>query len=95
MKRLPLLLMAVAGLLVGCASQYVMKLNNGLEVTTASKPKLKGNVYYYKDAKGQQVAVPAGRVLEVEPVSMAKEEQKPFEPAKPPKKRHWYFLWLA
>jgi hypothetical protein len=95
MKRLPLLLLAITGLLAGCAHEYVMKLNNGQELMTASKPKLKGNTYHYKDAKGREITVPAGRVLEVEPASMAAEEHKPFEPSKPPSKKHWYFLWLA
>ena len=82
--------------LTGCAHQYVLKLNNGAQVTTASKPKLKEGTYYFKDAKGEEHAVAATRVREVAPASVAKQEGKT-RPLKsdPPKKRKWYLLWLA
>jgi hypothetical protein len=82
-------------LVTGCARHYALKLTNGSEITTASKPKLKGGSYYYKDVKGEQHVLAAGRVREIAPVSMAKRESKP-KPVKsnPPKKRKWYFLWL-
>jgi hypothetical protein len=79
----------------GCASQYVMKLTNGREITAASKPKLVGMNYHFKDAKGQDNVVPQGRVLQIEPASVAQEENKKWQPAKPKKERHWYYLWLA
>jgi hypothetical protein len=79
----------------GCTHQYVMKLTNGHEITTASKPKLKGASYHFKDAKGQDNVIPQGRVLQIEPASMAREEEKPYKPAKPKQPKHWYFLWLA
>ena len=92
-----LILLLLLGLLAcgGCANQYVMKLSNGREITTASKPKLKGNSYHFKDAKGNDNVVPQGRVLQIEPASVAHEEQKAFKPSKPKKPKHWYFLWLA
>ena len=80
MKRLSGIL-SVAVLLSGCAHQYVMKLSNGMTVTTASKPKLKGANYYFKDATGQENVVPQSRVLEIEPASMAKEEKGRFRPS--------------
>jgi len=64
----------------GCSRHYVMKLSNGGQITTASKPRLKDGCYYYKDAKGGLQAVPAGRVTEIEPASMAREEGSPFKP---------------
>jgi hypothetical protein len=91
---LPLLIGLIA--LTGCAHHYVMQLNNGAQVTTASKPKLKEGVYYFKDAKGEQHAVAAARVRQVAPASVAERESKP-----PPlkgesqKKRKWYLLWLG
>ena len=91
---LPLLIGLIA--LTGCAHRYVMKLNNGMEITTASKPKLKESVYQFKDAKGEEHFVPLTRVREVAPASMAEREDKP-QPikAEPPlKKRKWYLLWL-
>jgi hypothetical protein len=62
---------------------------------TASKPKLKGAAYHYKDAKGREISVPQGRVLEIEPSSGVEEEKSQFMPQAQPKPKHWYFLWLA
>ncbi len=91
---LPLLIGLIA--LTGCAHQYVMRLNNGAEVTTASKPKLKEGIYYFKDAKGEQHAVAAARVREIAPASVAAKEKTTNQmKSEPPKKRKWYFLWLA
>jgi hypothetical protein len=91
---LPLLIGVLA--LTGCAHHYVMKLNNGMEVTTASKPKLSEGTYSFKDAKGEEQFVAAGRVREIAPASVAAKEKKP-KPMKsePPKKKKWYLLWLA
>ena len=81
---------------MGCAHQYVIKLDNGMDITTASKPKLSEGTYSFKDAKGEEHFVAAGRVREVAPASVAAREKKtmPFK-SEPPKKRKWYFLWLA
>jgi hypothetical protein len=92
---LPLLV----GLLVlsGCASHYVIKLSNGSEITTASKPRLEGEAWHFKDAKGQEHVVARGRVREIAPASMAAEEKKKVKAPKSsaaPHKRKWYFLWL-
>ncbi len=91
---LPLLISALA--LTGCARHYVMKLTDGAQITTASKPKLKEGVYYFKDAKGEEHAVGEARVREIAPASMVEKPSKP-KPIKsdPQKKRHWYYLWLA
>ena len=90
-----LLLPLLIGLLTfcGCAHQYVIKLSNGHTITTASKPKLKGSSYHFKDAKGRETVIPAGRVLEVEPASMAEEESKANQFVAPTrtKPRHWYW----
>ena len=82
--------------LTGCANHYVLKLTNGSEITTASKPRLKEGNWSFKDAKGEKHFVPEARVREVAPASTAARESKP-QPVQggPPKKRHWYFLWLA
>ena len=96
MKRaaLPLLIGLVA--LTGCAHHYVLRLTNGSEVTTSSKPRLKEGIYYFKDAKGEEHFVPQARVREVAPASIATRENKP-QPIKggPPKKHKWYLLWLG
>ena len=91
---LPILIGLLA--LTGCAHHYVLVLNNGAQVTTASKPKLKEGVYHYKDAKGEEHAVAASRVRELAPASVIQQEDKP-RPIKSetPTKRKWYLLWLA
>lgn len=84
-----------AALAPGCAQHYVMKLNNGSQIDAFGKPKLQGQTYHYKDARGNERVMPRGRVMELEPAFMAMDEQKSFAPPKPHKERHWYFLWLA
>ena len=81
--------------LTGCAHHYVMRLNNGTEIITASKPQLKEGIYYFNDAKGQEHSVVAGSVRELAPASMAQAENKP-SPFKSEHatKRKWYLLWL-
>ncbi len=66
-----------------------MKLSNGTTITTASKPRLQGAYYHFKDAKGRDNVVPQSRVLEIAPQSIA-EEQNKFTPQKP-KKKKWYW----
>ena len=96
MKRaaLPFLISLLA--LTGCAHHYVMKLNNGGQITTATKPKLKEGIYHFKDAKGEEHFVPVARVREIAPASLAAEENKPRQTLKveSPKKK-WYLLWLG
>jgi hypothetical protein len=91
---LPLLIGLIA--LTGCAHHYVIKLSSGAQITTASKPKLKDGIYYFKDSKGEEHALAGARVREVAPASVAQQEDKP-KPMKSesPKKRRWYLLWLA
>jgi hypothetical protein len=81
MKRmiLPLLLVAIG--CSACSTHYIMKLTNGTEITTGSKPKLKGGNYIFKDALGKENHVSQGRVREILPASMAKKEQNQFIPA--------------
>jgi len=96
MKKAALFLLIGLVGLTGCAHQYVMRLNNGMDVTTASKPKLKEGIYSFKDAKGVEHFVAASRVREIAPASVAEKENKSKAlKSEPPKKRKWYFLWLA
>jgi len=89
MKKPVFLLLLSLGLVCGCAHQYVMKLSNGTQITTASKPQLKGANYHFKDALGRDNAVPQSRVTVIEPASMAKEESKVPKPKV--KKTKWYW----
>jgi hypothetical protein len=91
MNKLTLSLVLSLCALCGCAHNYVVKMTNGQQMTVSSKPKLKGGNYYYKDAKGQMHTVPQGRVTEIENADIAKEENKPFAPHQPYKKKHWYW----
>src|SRR3974390_2990782 len=60
--------------LAGCAHNYVITLNTGVRVNTTSKPRLVEGKYYFTDANGREIALPAGRVREIAPASMAKDE---------------------
>jgi len=79
MKPILLLLLSVF-MLCGCAHTYVITLDGGQRITTASKPKLKNGRYVYKDASGRDAYVPQGRVREIAPASMAAEEKPMFNP---------------
>ena len=96
MKKAALSLLIGLVALTGCAHQYVLKLTNGSDITTSTKPRLKEGVYHFKDAKGEEHFVPQGRVREVAPASVVKRDNKP-QPVKDgmPKKRKWYLLWLG
>jgi hypothetical protein len=87
MKRFALILLTAS--LCGCAQQYVIKLTNGMQISTPSKPKLRGANFYFKDAHGVEHSVPQSRVQVVEPQSMATEESQ-FKVSEP-KKKHWYW----
>ncbi len=95
MKTLALPFVLSLLVLCGCANHYVIRLNNGREITTASKPKLKNSSYHFKDARGREIAIPEGRVQEIAPASLSKSEYKPLRPVQSKKPRHWYLLWLA
>ena len=91
MRKLLLPLVLTLLVLCGCANHYVVKLTNGTRITTASKPKLKGSDYHFKDAKGGDNVISRGRVAEIEPASMVAEDtQFKVSQSKP---RHWWQFW--
>jgi hypothetical protein len=79
MKSSVILVLGCVLLCGGCAQTYVMRLTNGQQITTASKPKLKGVYYVYKDPLGRDNFVPQGRVLEILPTKVAQEENSKFK----------------
>jgi len=93
--KLALTVLASLALLCGCAHQYLMKLSNGDQLISLSKPKHVGTSYHFTDTSGIAHVIAQSRVIKVERVSPAKEEEKPSSPASPKKPKHWYFLWLA
>ncbi len=81
-RALIAMLAAAALAAAGCAHHYVITLTNGSQIATTSKPRLKnGEAYVYKDVQGKKVSIPAGRVSEIEPASMAKGEKGMFIPS--------------
>ena len=93
--KLALLLLVSLAVLCGCAHQYLMKISNGDQIISFSKPKLNEGRYYFTDDMGQEHVISQSRVVKIETVSVAQEKEKPLSPAKPKKPKHWYFLWLA
>jgi hypothetical protein len=71
---LPVFLLGILAV-TGCSHGYVMTLSNGNRITTANKPRLDHGTYVYKDAMGRENSLPAGRVREISPTSMTKEEK--------------------
>jgi hypothetical protein len=93
MRKGLLLLVVCAFTVCGCARQYEMKLTNGSVISTPGKPKLKGSEYRYKDAKGAVHRIPQSRVRQIQPASMAEEDQRIKTPAYPKPKTHWWQFW--
>ena len=87
------LLMALP-LLPGCAHRYLLKLTNGDQMISISKPKAQDGNYHYRDEDGVECVIPRSRVANIE-TGAVQEEKKPAAPTTPKKPRHWYFLWLA
>ena len=83
MKKMAWLLLLGLSALTGCSHTYVVTLTNGSQIYTASKPRRERNSYVYKDAKGRDCFIPAGRVREIAPASMVREEKPMF--GAPPK----------
>jgi hypothetical protein len=74
------LYLAVAMLLSGCASHYVITKNDGLQIDARGKPRLQGGFYVYKDAMGNPQRVFAGDIREIAPAGLAKKHTSIFKP---------------
>lgn len=79
MKKISLFSLLAVLLLSGCATHYVITLNNGNRITSRGKPKRQGAAYVFKDASGKITSVPAGNVTEIEPASMTKNDNLKFD----------------
>ena len=92
--KLALILLFSQAAFCGCAHQYLIKLSNGDQLLSYSKPKKQWDSHHFTGETGVKCMVPQNRVVKIKSVSVVKEEPKP--PPPPPKKpKHWYFLWLA
>ena len=67
MKPAPLflLLVSVALVFTACRNHYEITMSNTNIVDAYSKPKLTNGFYYFKDYKGEQQAIFAGKVREI------------------------------
>ena len=65
-------LLFAAALCAGCTTIYDIKLNNNEMITSKGRPKLdqKRNIWIYVDGSGQTNGIPAGRVNQIIPQSM-------------------------
>jgi hypothetical protein len=90
-----MILLVSLAVLCGCAHEYLMKLSNGYQIISVSKPKTQGTNYLFTDDTGMQHMIPKSRVATIEGISVVNKEEKPSSPAKPKQPKHWYFLWLA
>jgi hypothetical protein len=62
----------------GCANRHVITLSNGTRITAVGKPQLREGNYHFKDAAGRDTYVPASRVREIAPASMATQPETSF-----------------
>jgi hypothetical protein len=72
-----------------------MKLSNGGQIISISKPKLEGTHYHFRNNEGQECVIPQDRVVKIEAGAVQTEEKKPAPPTRPKQSKHWYLLWLA
>jgi hypothetical protein len=93
--ELALTLLVSLVVLCGCAHHYLMKLSNGDQTISVSKPKLQGTNYLFTGTDGVGYVIPRSRVAKIKTISAVKQEERPSSPPKPNKPKHWYFLWLA
>ena len=81
--------------LCGCVRHYLMKLSDGDQIISVSKPKLQGTNYNFMGTDGGGYAIPRSRVVKIKTISAEEPKERLPSPAKPNKPKHWYFLWLA
>jgi hypothetical protein len=92
------LLVGLVGLCSCTHYQYLMKLSDGAQVISLTRPKFEGTNCYFTDGTGAPTRVARSRVIKIRAVTPVQEEAKPASssrPAQPKKPKHWYFLWLA
>ena len=81
--------------LCGCAHHYLMKLSNGDQTISLSRPKLQGTNYHFTGTDGVGYVIARSRVVKIKTISAEEQEERPLSPPKRNKPKHWYYLWLA
>jgi hypothetical protein len=94
-RKLALPLLVSLVVLCGCAHHYLMKLSDGDQTISVSKPILQGTNYLFTGTDGVGYMVPRSRVVKIKTISADDQEKRPLSPPKPHRPKHWYFLWLA
>ena len=94
-RGLALTLLVSQAVLCGCTHHYLMKLSNGDQTISLSKPKLQGNDYHFTGGNGVEYVIAKDRVAKIKTISAIEEKKQPVPAAKPKQPKHWYFLWLA
>ena len=72
-----------------------MKLSDGYQTISVSKPELQGTNYHFTGTDGVGYMIPRDRVVKIKTISADDQEKKPLPPPKLNRPKHWYFLWLA
>jgi len=90
--------LGVLVILCGCRHQYLMKLSNGDQIISSTRPKVQGTNYLFTDDNRVHYVIPRSRVAKIRPVTVEKEVRDPM--SAPPavnqqRSKRWYFLWLA
>jgi hypothetical protein len=93
--RFVLTLLIGLALMPGCAHRYLLKLTNGDQMISISKPTARDGNYHYRDQDGVECVIPRNRVASIETGAVESKEKKSDTPAGPKKSRHWYLLWLG
>jgi hypothetical protein len=91
--KMALTLLASGVLLSGCVHEYILKLKDGDQILSLSKPKLEKTGYRFTDRGGEEHVIPRNRVVKIQAVPVVTDQEK--APEQPRRPRHWYFLWLA
>jgi hypothetical protein len=69
MKQWLLAMLSGAALLTGCASRYVVTLNNGQRIVAVKKPRLEGFSFVFTDLNDRTNSIPSTRVRAIAPTS--------------------------
>src|SRR2546423_5325361 len=64
--RFALTLLIGLTLLPGCAHRYLIKLTNGAQMISVSKPKVQDGNYRFRDETGGECVIPRSRVVKIE-----------------------------